>query len=164
MSGANPSKKRTMFTQIQWAYDCADSQDKFPNVSRAVLRNSTAALVWPQGELFSCHSIKNYWFRHCTVGLKGSVKLMLASLLSKIPVCPVRLPEVSSACRSTSEKRFAHLQPSVADPLLPCTAHLPSLCTLLFLQSTASGKLCSNFFHLSLTSGCRALATNQLVT
>lgn len=38
---------------MQWAHDYADSQDKIPNVLRAVLRNSTTALVWPPGKTFS---------------------------------------------------------------------------------------------------------------
>lgn len=37
---------------MQWAHDYADSQDKIPNVLRAELRNSTTALVWPQGKPF----------------------------------------------------------------------------------------------------------------
>lgn len=117
----------------------------------------TALLLWcdPRENLFSCHSIKNYWFRHCALGLQGSVKLMLAFLLSKILMCPVRLPEVSSAHKRTRGKCFLHLQPSGAMPLLPRTAHSPPS----FSSSPmASCKPCSGFFHLSLTSRCR-LAT-----
>lgn len=118
------------------------------------------------GRTFLLSLSKNYWFRHCAVGLYGSVKLILASLLSKILKCPVRLPAVSSACRSTTGKCFAHLQPSRAVHLLPCTCPppLPLHPPFPLVPWPHASKPSSNSFHLSLISGCRELATNQLVT
>lgn len=107
-----------------------------------------APLLWcdPRENPSSCHSFKKDWFSHCTAGLQGSVKLMLAGLLPKILMFPVRLPGVSRACRRMAEKSFAHWQPSGVDALLPCTLHLSCFSTLLVLQPIDSGKICSIFF------------------
>lgn len=95
-----------------------------------------APLLWcdHRENHFSCHSVKNYWFRHCTVGLQGIVKLRW-HLSSPRSSCALwgclrcRLP-AGVALRSA-----LHTTPSIAAPLLPCTAHLPLLSTLLILQS-----------------------------
>lgn len=120
-----------------------------------------APLLWcdPRENPSCCHSSKRYWFNNCTAGLQGSVKLMLADLLPKILMLHVRLPRVSKACRSMTEKCCAHWQPS-AGPLLPGTVHLSCFSAHLVLQPTDSCQMCSDIFR----SGSKELATNWSVS
>lgn len=65
-----------------------------------------APLLWcdPGENPSCCRSSKRYWFNHNTASLQGNVKLMLADLLPKTLMLHVRLPRVSKACRSMTEK------------------------------------------------------------
>lgn len=126
----------------------------------------TAPLLWCdlRENHFSRHSVKNYQFRHCTVGLQGSVKLMLAPLPSKIPVCLWGCPRCHLPAGVPPRNAFHPCSPAVL--LLSCRTLLtsPPSPFAFSYSPMASCKLCSDFFHLSLTSGCKELATNQLVT